>query len=150
MASRGREKKITTYIINLTFLQIMKKQGTQVSLHPHGVIIVLKLTTQTWKQCIKWDKNEPPHDKTSKMTYVPSKDSDQPGHPPRSESSLCAEWVAKDQSFLHADSEYSDQTGQMPRLIWVFAGRTCHFVGFVMLQLKCEDTCNKEVQSHTK
>ena len=26
---------------------------------------------------------------------------------------LCAEWVAKDQSFLHMDSEDSDQTGQM-------------------------------------
>ena len=34
-----------------------------------------------------------------------------------SESSLCTEWVAKDPSFLHADSEDSDQTGQMPRLI---------------------------------
>ena len=31
-----------------------------------------------------------------------------------------------------AHSEDSDQTGWMPRLIWVFAGRTCHFVGFVM------------------
>ena len=31
-----------------------------------------------------------------------------------------------------AHSEDSDQTGRMPRLIWVFAGRTCHFVGFVM------------------
>ena len=30
----------------------------------------------------------------------------------------------------------SDQTGWMPRLIWVFAGRTCHFVGFVMRRLK--------------
>ena len=48
------------------------------------------------------------------------------------ESSQCTQWVAKDPSFLHADSEDSDQTGQMPRLIWVFAGRTCHFVGFVM------------------
>ena len=27
-----------------------------------------------------------------------------------------------------ADSEDSDQTGRMPRQIWVFAGRTCHFV----------------------
>ena len=53
-----------------------------------------------------------------------------------SESSLCAPWVAKDPSFLHADSEDSDQTGRMPRLIWVFAGRTCHFVGFVMRRLK--------------
>ena len=41
-----------------------------------------------------------------------------------SETSLCAEWVAKDPSFLHADSEDSDQTGRMPRLIWVFARRT--------------------------
>ena len=29
------------------------------------------------------------------------------------ESSLCAQWVAKDPSFLHADSEDSDQTGRM-------------------------------------
>ena len=41
-----------------------------------------------------------------------------------SESSLCAQWVAKDPSFLHADSEDSDKTGRMPRLSWVFAGRT--------------------------
>ena len=53
-----------------------------------------------------------------------------------SESSLCAEWVAKDPRFLHADSKDSDQTGRMPRLIWVFAGRTCHFVGFVTMRLK--------------
>ena len=40
------------------------------------------------------------------------------------QSSLCAQWVAKDPSFLHTDSEDSDQTGRMTRLIWVFAGRT--------------------------
>ena len=51
------------------------------------------------------------------------------------QSSLCAQWVAKDPNFLHADSEGSDQTGRMPRLIWIFAGRTCHFVGFVMRRL---------------
>ena len=45
-----------------------------------------------------------------------------------SEASLCAQWVVKDPSFLHADSEDSDQTGRMPRLSWVFAG-ICHFVG---------------------
>ena len=64
---------------------------------------------------------------------APSEDSDQPWHPP--ESSLCTQWVAKNPSFLHADSEDSDQTGQMPRLIWVFAGRTCHFVCFVTRRL---------------
>ena len=29
----------------------------------------------------------------------------------------------------------TDQTGRTPRLIWVFAGRTCHFVGFVISRL---------------
>ena len=32
--------------------------------------------------------------------------------------------------FLHVDSKDSDQTGWMPRLIRVFAGRKDHFVGF--------------------
>ena len=36
--------------------------------------------------------------------------------------SLATHWV---------HSEDSDQTGRMPRLIWGFAGRTCHFVSFV-------------------
>ena len=37
--------------------------------------------------------------------------------------------------FLHGDSEDSGQTGRMPRLIGVFAGRTCHIVGFVVTRL---------------
>ena len=52
------------------------------------------------------------------------------------QSSLCAQWVAEDPMFLHADSEDFDQTGRMPRLIWVFAARTCHLVGFMMRRLK--------------
>ena len=55
--------------------------------------------------------------------------------PVRSESSLCAWWV-KEPVLLHADSEDSDQTGWMPRLIWVFSGRTDHFVGFVVRWLR--------------
>ena len=51
------------------------------------------------------------------------------------QSSLCAQWVAKDPNFLYAERKDSDQNGRMPRLIWVFAGRTCHFVGFVMRRL---------------
>ena len=51
----------------------------------------------------------PPHGKTNKMACV---------HlgirPVWSESLLCAQWVAKYPNFLHADSEDSDQTGQMP------------------------------------
>ena len=34
-----------------------------------------------------------------------------------------------------AQRRLCDQSGRMPRLIWVFAGRTCHFVGFVMRRL---------------
>ena len=53
-----------------------------------------------------------------------------------SESSLFA-WKELGYLATHwAHSEDSDQTGQMPRLIWVFSGRTCHFVGFVMYQIK--------------
>ena len=81
---------------------------------------------------------------------APSEDSDQPGHPPSlircpvwSESSLCAQWVAKDPSFLSVDSEDSDQTGRMHRLIWVFAGRTDHLVGFVMRRLIYEKNGTK-------
>ena len=64
------------------------------------------------------------HDKTNKMTCQVW-----------SESLLCALWVDKDPMFLHADRKDSDQTGRMPRLIWVFTGRTCHFVSFVKLRL---------------
>ena len=56
------------------------------------------------------------------MACAPSEDSDQPG--------------PKDPSFLRADREVSDQTGRMSRLIGVFAGRTCHFIGFVTRRLK--------------
>ena len=79
---------------------------------------------------------EPPRDKTNKMTLRPAKTQISLGiRPVWSESSLCTQWVAKDPSFLHADSEDFDQTGRMPRLIWVFDGRTCHFVGFIMRRL---------------
>ena len=36
---------------------------------------------------------------------------------------------------IERNSEDSDQSGRMPRLIWVFAVRTCHCVGFVVLRL---------------
>ena len=73
---------------------------------------------------------EPPHYKTNKMTVRPVKTQISLGiHPVWSETSLFAQYVAKDPSFLH------DQTGWMPRLIWVFTGWTCHFVGFVMRRL---------------
>ena len=72
-----------------------------------------------------------------RTVWSASEDSNQPGHPRPvwSESSLSAQWIAKDPRFLHADSEDFVQTGRMPRLIWDFVRRTDHFVGFVMRQL---------------
>ena len=76
---------------------------------------------------------EPRHDKTNKMSVHPAKNQISLGiRPVWSESSLCTQRVAKDPRFLHVDSEDSDQTGWMPRLIWVFAGRT-----LTLLVLSC-------------
>ena len=74
---------------------------------------------------------EPRHDKTNKMSVRPAKTQISLDIRPVW-SSLCAHLVAKDLSFLHADSGDSDQTGRMPRLIWVFAGRTS-----ILLALSC-------------
>ena len=91
---------------------------------------------------IRVSRNEPPHDKTNITTVHPAKTQiSLTVHPAKtqisldiclvwSEYSLCTQWVAKEPSFLHADSKDSDQTGQMPRLISVFAGCSYHFVGF--------------------
>ena len=51
------------------------------------------------------------------------------------QSSLCAQWVAKDRSFLHEDNEdWSDWADAQAELILRWAHR--HYVGFVMSQLK--------------
>ena len=79
---------------------------------------------------------EPRHDKTNKMSVRPAKTQISLGiRPVWSESSLCAQWVAKDPRFLHADSEDSDQTGWMSRLIWVFAGHT-----LILFVLSCRSS----------
>ena len=69
--------------------------------------------------------NEPPRDKTNKMTVRPAKTQISLGiSPVWSESSLSA-WRKLGSLATHwVHSKDSDQTGRMPRLIWVFAGRT--------------------------
>ena len=97
---------------------------------------------------------EPPHDKTNKMTVRPAKTLISLGiRPVWSESSLCTQWVAKDPSFLHADSEDSDQTGRMPRLIYMslrwahkpfcwFCHEVAHFLR--VLREACAEPSNTE------
>ena len=73
------------------------------------------------------------HDKTNNVAVRPANTQISLGiRPVWSEFSLWAQWVAKEPSFLHEDSEGTDQTGRMPRLIWVFAGRT-----LILLVLSC-------------
>ena len=73
--------------------------------------------------------SEPQHDKTNKVTVRPAKTQISLGiRPVISESSLCAQWVAKDPSSLHADSDAQADL----RLRWAHS----HFVGFVVSQLK--------------
>ena len=82
-----------------------------------------------------WKSFESQHDKTNKMC-APSEDSDHLGIClVWSESSLSA-WRNIGSLATHwAHSEDSDQTGRMPRLIWVFAWHKCHFVGGVVTTL---------------
>ena len=76
---------------------------------------------------------EPRHDKTNKVSVRPAKTQISLGiRPVWSESSLSA-WRKLGSLATHwAHSEGSDQTGRMPRLIWVFAGHTC-----TLLVLSC-------------
>ena len=72
---------------------------------------------------------EPSHDKTNKMSVRPAKTQISMGiRPVWSESSLSA-WRNLGSLATHWEhSENSDQTGRVPRLLWVFTGRTLSFV----------------------
>ena len=81
---------------------------------------------------VRIDNIEPPHDKTKKMTFAPSED-----RSAQSDQSSLSAWRIIGSLGTHkAHSEHSDQTGWMPRLIWVFARRTGHIIGFLMTWLK--------------
>ena len=82
---------------------------------------------------LKQNEFEPQHDKTNKMSVRPAKTQISLGiRPVWSESSLSA-WRNLGPLATHwAYSEDSDQVGRMPRLIWVFAGRT-----LILLVLSC-------------
>ena len=83
---------------------------------------------------INRERNKPQHDKTNKMTCAPSEDSDQPGHSPSLIRVFAWRSMGSQECFCGQRRLWSDW--QMPRLIGVFARRTGHFVGFVMLRLK--------------
>ena len=68
---------------------------------------------------------EPPHDKTNKMAVCPAKTQISLGIRPVWSESLLSAWRKLGSLAIHwTHSEGSEQTGRMPRLIWVFVGRT--------------------------
>ena len=76
---------------------------------------------------------EPRHDKTNKMSVRPAKTQMSLGiRPVLSESSVSAWRKLGSLATRWAHSEDSVQTGRMPMLIWVFAGRT-----LILLVLSC-------------
>ena len=115
----AQRPKLTSRLSTIkVFSKIVIASG-EASLFVKALLVVVRLATVF----------EPPHDKTNKITLRPAKTQISLGiRPVWSESSLCAHWVAKDPSFLHADSEDSDQIGRLPRLIWVFAGHTANLL----------------------
>ena len=84
---------------------------------------------------VKFIMDEPPHDKTNKLTCAPSEVSDQPGHPPSLIRVFTVRvkgaWVL---SFpLNAQRRlWSDWADAQAGLRWA----NSHFVGFVMSRLK--------------
>ena len=95
-----------------------------------------KISGTVSNMAVAYQSFEPPHGKTNRMTVRPAKTQISLGvRPVWSEYSLSA-WRKIGSLATHwAHSEDSDQTWRMPRLIWVFAGRTSHFVGVVMRRL---------------
>ena len=89
---------------------------------------------------------EPRHDKTNKMAVRPAKTQISLGiRPVWSECSLFA-WRKLGSLATHwAHSEDSDQTGWMPRLISVFAGRT-----LILLVLSCRGSFGSLSEASSK
>ena len=71
------------------------------------------------------------------MACAPSEDSDQPGHPPSLIRVFAIHIRKAEVLSYHKSAQRSlcSDSGRIPRLIWVFAGRKCHSVGFVMSRL---------------
>ena len=79
---------------------------------------------------------EPPHDKTNKMTVRQAKTQISLGiRPVWSVFAVRSMGSYGPKLFFMWTSKTLIRLSGLPRLIWVFAGRTCHFVGFVMRRL---------------
>ena len=78
---------------------------------------------------------EPPHGKTNNVVVRPAKTRISLGIRPVWSSLRCPHEEGLGPQLPIECTAKTDQTGRMPRLIWVFTGRTGHFVGFVVQRL---------------
>ena len=107
--------------------------------HTYEIIIVICLLFHVLSILLSsfLSSNEPRHNKTNKMSVRPAKTQISLGiRPVWSESSQCAQWLAENPRFLHADSEdWSDWADAQADLSLRWT--PSHFVGFVMSRLIC-------------
>ena len=124
------------------------------------VLVYLYVKKSHFSVCLTGDEKiskdhiyEPPHDKTNKMTVRPVKTQISLDiRPVWSESSLCAQWVAKDPSFLHVDSgdwsNYADAQADLS-LCWahILFCWVCHVVARMLLSgaicVSCTCFCSR-------
>ena len=117
--SQALQKTTSLWLLNLSFLP---GETVQPSLPPHHQQHQLRpaapllLPRPKGLLVLRLNVSEPPHDKTYNIACT-----------------LCALWWHRTLLLL-ADSRDSDQTGRIPRLIWVLAGCTCRFVGYSIYQ----------------
>ena len=113
----GRQKKFDQFNISLNYIYIYIYINTP---SQYDIVSMAKRFHigfyKKCKKCVAYVDSrkkhfEPPHDKTNKMTFVPSDDSDQPGHPPslirvfavRSMGSLGPNFASGGQRWLWSD-----------------------------------------------
>ena len=83
--------------------------------------------------------------KTNKMTCVPCEDSAWASTQSDQILRYALNRKPRTQRFFMRTAK-TDQTGRMPRLIWVFAGCRSHFIGFIVLQLICCEVTHSSAQ----
>ena len=81
---------------------------------------------------------EPGYSISYEIACVPSENSDLFVQPYSLFTLQGTQWVGSDPKLIQVDSNNSDQTVQMSRLIWVFAEHTCSLVGNAVPQLEYE------------
>ena len=116
---------------------------TEFSIHTSQTLEILIISHMNEVMRKLLTTNELRHDKTNKVSVRQAKTQISLGvRPVWSVSSLSA-WRNLGPLVTHwAHSEDSDQTGLMPRLIWVFAGRT-----LILLVLSCRGS-NMQISLH--